>query len=612
MRLSMQTLARAQPAGDETLLAAWCRAAESSCGVHFVRRRQPAQLLSYGELFRSSREIAAGLTALPGWRAGRTAAIFLQTGPEFYRAFFGVMLAGGIPVPLYPPLRLGRLAEYHARTRQMLDAVSAQVVVTDKTIRRLLADALTGPQLAKHCFVGEELVRRGRLAEPVISGSVPEIAPLAGADQVAFLQFSSGTTVAPKAIAVTHRQVLANVSAIAQRILRAYPEDQRRTHRPVSWLPLYHDMGLVGVMLTAVCHPSDVVLIRPQDFIADPAIWLRAISDYRGTISAAPNFGYAYATERIPEEALRSLDLRSWCVALNGAEPVSAAVMEQFARRFSQAGFPRAALTPVYGLAEATLAVTFSALDAPFRRADAALPRGWRHAATGLSGTPQGGRQEQFVSVGWPVGDTELRVVDDADQPVKSGEVGRILVRGASVTQGYWGSVRAAGGKLGGGWLDTGDLGFLDDEGELYLVGRQKELIIVRGRNYLPQDVELAAQQVAGVRTGCVAAVGLLRDDTEQLWVFAEHRHNAANEAARLAEQVAAQVVAAIGLRPAKVVVVEPGTLPRTSSGKIRRNETLSQYLAGRLLPPKSVLPWQLAGAMVRSESRRLRMKYGH
>jgi fatty-acyl-CoA synthase len=568
-----------------TLGALLVRAAESERGVRFLDAREgDGRWLSYGELLARARGVAGALQVrdlAPGDRV----ALVLPTGPEFYDAFFGCVLAGLVPVPLYPPVRLGRLDEYHRRTAAMLRAAGARLVLSDRRIRRLLGRSVESAAPPLGCEAVDAL-------EP----GEPECPPVAP-DATAFVQFSSGTTVAPKPVQLTHRQVLANVAVIRDEILSAWPEGPELTHVGVSWLPLYHDMGLVGAVLVALSRPGDLVLIPPELFVARPAVWLRSLSRYRGTTSPAPNFAYALCADRIRDDELRGVDLSSWRIALNGAEPVTPGVLERFVERFAPYGLRPEALTPVYGLAEASLAVTFSELRAPFRHRVFDRSALVREAVARIA--PEG---QPLVSLGRPLPGFGIRIADAKGADLAPGSLGRVLVRGPSVMQGYLGMPEATAAALRDGWLDTGDTGFVHG-GELYLFGRAKDLLVLRGRNHAPQDVEHAVDGVPGVRTGCSAAVGLLAEsgEGEELVLFVERARRWRGRSDELAESVRRRVLERTGLAPARVHVLAAGTLPRTSSGKIRRAETRRAFLAGELAPPERVTVLRLAREMLRS-----------
>ena len=567
---------------ESTLIGLLAAAARSDRGVTFVDAAERERTFSWARILASAREVAGGLQNL-GIRPGDRVAIVHPTEPAFFDAFFGALLAGATPVPLYPPLRLGRLDEYHERTARMLRACRARLVLCDARTRRVLGETIERARPPLGCQLTAALPRR----EPTAVAPDPEA--------VAFIQFSSGTTSEPKPVLLTHRAVCANVHAILAAIVAAHPETPDHPHVCVSWLPLYHDMGLVGAVLAAIAHPGSLVLIPPELFLARPALWLRAISRHRGTISPAPNFAYALCADRVAESELADLDLGSWCVAMNGAEPVTPASLDRFRSRFSRCGLRPEALTPVYGLAEAALGVTFSELGKPFARERFDRDGLYRDGRARVS--PDG---LELVSVGRPLPGFAVRVVSEAGAPLGADRVGEVEVRGPSLMGGYDGLPAATAEALRDGWLATGDLGFLH-AGELYLCARAKDVIVVRGRNHAPQDVEQAASEVAGVRTGCVVAVGLVPDggEGEELVVFAERARGDASP--DLEERVRSRVISRTGLVPASVRLVPAGTLPRTSSGKLRRAETCRLHLLGALRPPaRAGLP-RLTLAMLRS-----------
>ena len=574
-------------------------AADGTGGLRFVDRREEAVFSPWHELHEAALRVGGALAALGVERGERVALIF-PTGSGFFAALFGILAAGAVPVPLYPPVRLGRLAEYHRRTARMIELVGAQLVLADRRIRRILGETVERARPALGCRTLAEL---------------PAAAPLAAAvavdpAELALVQYSSGTTVEPKPVALSHRAVLAQVE-----ILNAgWPRDAGVRPSGASWLPLYHDMGLIGCVFAALELPTDLTLIPPEAFVARPAIWLRTISRYRATVSPAPNFAYGLCVTKIRDDELAGVDLSSWRVALNGAEAVAPSVLRAFRDRFARWGFPAAALTPVYGLSEAALAVTFSDLGSPFvtgrfNRDALARERVARGEPDGL----------EIVSVGRLLFGFELKILREEDEPVggdssaagglisaapslAAGRVGRVWVRGPSLMEGYLGRPRATARALRDGWLDTGDLGFLH-AGELYLTGRAKDVVILRGRNYAPEEIEHAVAGVAGVRPGCVVASSWLAEGAgaEMLMLFVERSREATAEgAAALPAACSEAVLAETGLVPDRVVVLGPGTLPRTSSGKLRRQETLRQHLAGELAPPALVTALRVVGALAR------------
>jgi acyl-CoA synthetase (AMP-forming)/AMP-acid ligase II len=524
----------------ETLTEMLDAAAHSGQRLFFVDRNEVDTEVPMAAIRSRARSAAAGLRDA-GVQPGDRVALVLPTGPEFVACFFGVLYAGAIPVPLYPPVRLGKLDEYRHRTAAMLGAVQAVVVVTEERIRPLLE--ATGAS----CTTAAELDGTGHHDIQV------------SADDVALIQFSSGTTHDPKPVALTHRNLLYNIAAIADYFAAAgMPEAVG-----VTWLPLYHDMGLIGNLLTAFYLPRPLVLLPPELFLAVPAAWLRAISRHRGTVTAAPNFAFGLCLKRIRDDDLAGVDLSSWRLCLNGAELTNADVQRRFSERFKPRGFDAQAFTPVYGLAEASLAVTFKPPGDMFRVRTLA--------------------DRELVSTGRPLAGVEVEIRGDDSRALADGEVGHIFVRGPSVMAGYFGRADLTDHVLEDGWLDCGDLGFVH-EGELFVCGRTKETVIIRGANHAPQDFEAALDGLTGVRTGCAVAVGYLPADAadEALAMLVETTADAPDG---LAGDVAARVLQHTGISVGHVELLAPGTLPRTSSGKMRRLEARTRWLAGTLTP---------------------------
>jgi acyl-CoA synthetase (AMP-forming)/AMP-acid ligase II len=534
----------------DTIQRALAAAAQSGSGLTFLDAQERERALPFAEMYLRARRAAGALRAR-GVQRGDRVAIVLPTGPEFMDAFFGALFAGAVPVPLYPPVRLARLDEYHQRTARMLESVGARIVLSDARISRLLGVAVSRarPELGLQAVdLGEE---REEPAAP---------------EELALIQFSSGTTADPKPVALTQRNILCNAAAIDSFV----PRDDAQAG--VSWLPLYHDMGLIGCLLLAVVHPGPLTLLGPETFLAKPSLWLRAISRKRATLSVAPNFAYGLCARRVRDDDLKGVDLSSWKFALNGAEPVAPAVLRRFAERFAPYGFDARAFMPVYGLSEASVAVTFT----PPGRGPKTL---WRD-------------QRELASVGAPIPGVEVQIDPQS----------RIRVRGPSVMSGYFGNPAATSETLRDGWLDTGDLGFIED-GELYLSGREKDLVILRGANHAPEEFEEALDGLAGVRPGCAVAVGCVTEAGEELLLLVERSKSDPS----LEETISARVVERTGIRPHRVHLLAPGTLPRTSGGKLRRAQALRLHLAGELRAPDKVTLLRLAREAARSLAARLR-----
>ncbi|AKJ07691.1 acyl-CoA synthetase (AMP-forming)/AMP-acid ligase II [Archangium gephyra] len=549
-----------------TLNEALAAAARTPLGLVFVDAGERETLLTWAQVYGRARRFAAGLRRL-GVAPGERVALLLPTSPGFMDAFFGALLAGAVPVPLYPPVRLGRLEEYHRSTARMLEVSAAAVVLTDAKVRLLLGASVAAARPRLGCHTVEEVSREdGDLAERV------------SPESLALIQFSSGSTVDPKPVGLRQGHLMAQLAALEAEL----PPPVDRAPVGVCWLPLYHDMGLIGCLLSAVYYPGGMVLIPPEVFLARPALWLRALSRHRGFVSPAPNFAYGLCLKRVKDADLEGVDLSGWTHALNGAEPVSVETLRLFSERFSRWGFQAGSLRPVYGLSEASLAVTFP----PAGRGPRALGVDARVLATERR-VVEGARE--VVSVGRPVPGFEVQVRDELGHVLEERRVGRVFARGPSVMAGYVGHPEATARALDAeGWLDTGDLGF-EADGELFLTGRAKDLVIIRGANHAPQEFEECLEAVEGLRTGCAVALGFTPEgeNDEALLVLAEHAPGAG--AAGLEERIREAVLAGTGVKAHTVRVLEPGTLPRTSSGKLRRSEALRRYLAGELTAPRKV-----------------------
>ena len=567
----------------ETLNGMLATAAQTGESLFFVNRKEQDLEVPMARIREQALSIAADLRNR-GVGKGDRVALVLPTCPEFVECFFGVLCAGAIPVPLYPPVRLGRLDDYHRKTAAMLRAVDAAMVVTDERIRRFLGVAvdISAPRLG--CVTASSL------------GGFNSIDIEVATDDVALIQFSSGTTHDPKPVALTHANLLSNLAAIA----RYLTDDGAPKPVGVTWLPLYHDMGLIGNLLSAFYVPATLVLLPPELFVAVPAAWLRAISRHRGTVSAAPNFAFGLCLDRIRDEELEGVDLSSWRVLLNGAEAVTAGVQRRFNKRFARWGLRPSALTPCYGMAEASLGVTFKPAGTLFHSLGVDADK------LALDGVVAPGRKE-LVSVGRPLSGVQVEIRDAAGMSLPPGRVGHVFLRGPSVMMGYFGRTDLTDQAIHHGWLDSGDLGFTHD-GELYVCGRHKDVVVVRGANHAPEEFEAALEGLAGVRAGCAVAVGFVPvgEDGEALAMLVETTTDASSN---LADEVASRVQERTQIRPAQVALLSPGTLPRTSSGKLRRREARTQWLASTLSPPKKVTASRLLAAAAHGELRHARAR---
>ena len=541
----------------------------------------PEETRTYRDLVAASQHFAGRLAA-KGVRAGDRVLIVLPTSFEYVIVFFAVQLVGAIPVPSYPPAVLEKAEVAIGRLSHIASHCTARFCVTTRKLRALLGEvALAAPSIT-------ELISIERLEQ---EGPAADVAARARLEDTAFLQYTSGSTGHPKGVELTHKNLVYNIHAIGQAV--------RITRRDVavSWLPLYHDMGLIGVLLFSVYWRLPLVLMSPMAFLMRPVRWLQAISDHGGSLSPAPNFAFARCVQRVTDAERAGLDLSSWRLALNGAEPVNRATVDRFVDRFRDVGFERRTMMPVYGLAEASLAVTFTPpdVDLHFDTVD-------RAALAGGAALPgDGPGAVSIASVGKPIPGNEVVIVDEEGAVLSDRQVGHIVAHGPSVMKGYFGDPEASAKILEAGWLWTGDLGYFVD-GFLYVAGRAKDLIIIRGRNYYAEDIEVQAERVEGIRTGCVVAFGVYDEQRahDKVVLVAETRE--ADQAARatLVEQVLAQVRDACGVSIDEVVLAEPGTLPKTSSGKRQRGLTREQYLAGELGVQKTST-LGLAGVFARS-----------
>jgi 1-acyl-sn-glycerol-3-phosphate acyltransferase len=531
--------------------------------------------LSYGALNREAASVAAGLLTR-GLTPGGKVAIMLPTGRSYFVTFMGVLLAGGVPVPIYPPARPAQLADHLRRHRRILGNAQVTSMVTVPEAVRLGRLLRSRVESLREVLVPDELAASGG-AFPVVAG-----------EDVALLQYTSGSTGHPKGVVLTHTDLLANIRAMG-RAAGASSSDIF-----VSWLPLYHDMGLIGAWLSSLYFGLPLVVMPPQLFLTRPSRWLWAIHEHRGTISAGPNFAYELCLRKIEAAEIHGLDLSSWRLAFSGAEPVKADTIERFAARFAPYGLSQEAITPVYGLAEASVGLTFPPLGrGPLvdRVAREGFLRSGRAIKTGERSRPA----LRFVACGRSLPGYRLRVVDEAGSELADRQEGRIEFQGPSATSGYYRDPAATRSLFHRGWLDTGDLGYLA-HGELYVTGRVKDIIIRAGRNLHPDELEDAVGNLDGVREGCVAVFAGPAPDTgtERLVVLAETRETDDAVRADLWTRIVGVVVDLLGTPPDDVVLAAPHTVPKTSSGKIRRAAGREAYQRGAIGKRPALLWWQL------------------
>ncbi len=536
--------------------------------IRFFNETGESPFITHRALRDGAREVATGIQSL-GVTPGQRVAIMLPTGEEYFLAFFGVLYAGAVPVPIYPPMRASLLESHLQHQRKILDNCRATALIAFREAR-VPAQLMLGQveSLRSVCSVPDLRSR----------GSTLAVVPIDG-DDVGLIQYTSGSTGDPKGVVLTHANLLANIRADGKG-LEATPDDVF-----VSWLPLYHDMGLIGAWLGTLYHGVPLISMSPLQFLARPVRWLEAIQRYGGTLSAGPNFAYELCLRHVDDARLATLDLSRWRAALNGAEPVLPETIRRFTERFAICGFDPRAMMPVYGLAECAVGLAFPPLGR-----EPLINRVQREAfAARQVALPAVANDEtalEFPSAGLPLWGHEFRVVDDADRELPERHEGRLQFRGPSATTGYFENPEATARLRRGDWWETGDRAYLSG-GELFVTGRSKDLIIRAGRNIHPHEVEQVVGAVEGVRAGCVAAFGLsdAGPGTERLVVVAETRATQAHEHEVIRKQTNAALVGVLGMPPDTVALVPPGSVPKTSSGKIRRSACRDLYSAGKLGP---------------------------
>ena len=540
---------------------------------------------TYRGLMEAAREAAQGLIerdAMPGDRI----ALMLPTGRDFFVAFFAILYAGAIPVPIYPPMRLSQIEEHLRRQAGILRNAGARILITVPEARN--AAALLQAQV-------ESLTSVESVPDLSPRGAAVQL-PLSKETSTALIQYTSGSTGDPKGVVLTHANLLSNIRAMGQ-AMQATSADIF-----VSWLPLYHDMGLIGAWLGCLYFAVPLYVMSPLSFLVRPESWLWAIHRFRATLSVAPNFAYELCLNKIDDERLKGLDLSSLRMTLNGAEPVSIPTLRRFTERFAHYGFRLEAMAPVYGLAENSVGLAFSP---PGRMP--VIDRLDREALTRRSiaepAKANGQHPLEIVSVGLPISGNEVRIVDELGLELGDRHEGRLEFRGPSATSGYFRNETKTRDLFHGGWLDSGDRAYMAG-GEIFITGRIKDIIIRGGRNFYPQEIEEAIAEIKGIRKGCVAVFGVTdqASGTERLIVVAETRETDPATRTTLQERARQAVTDIAGIPPDEVVLAPPRSVPKTSSGKIRRAAARELYETGRIGEPqpaawRQILRLSLAGA---------------
>lgn len=520
--------------------------------------------VTYREMLALAEQFAATFVDV-GCKRGDRVIISMDTSHKSVAAFFGCGIAGLVPVMQSLPLGAANVPVWSRKLADAIDTVGARAVLVDSMVALAAREPVTSRE-------GCHLLTPHKLAE---ARSFDPLRP--DPHDLAYIQFTSGTTSRQKAVQITHGGLLTNLRDITDGL------ELKTTDITVFWLPLFHDMGLVSSVHLPLLHGIPSVLLPPMAFIFTPRAWLWAVHYFRGTQSAAPNFAYHICANRLTDADIAGLDLSSWRRTQNGSEFIHADTVESFQARFGPHGFKPSTMSPVYGMAECVLAATFPDVGAEPVIDEIDIDR---LAIDGIAARPgpDTERARRVVAVGRPFVDHELRIIDDEGRVLPERHQGQIQLRGPSVTPGYFGDPEATAELLDGEWLRTGDLGYVAD-GLLYVYGRSKDIIIKAGRNYQPDSIERAAAEVEGVRAGCVAAFGVFNEDggTEDLVVVFETRREAAEEVSRMVRQVSAVIKREVGLAPNRIVAVKAQCLPKTTSGKLRRNEVRNLLLAGEL-----------------------------
>jgi 1-acyl-sn-glycerol-3-phosphate acyltransferase len=570
----------AEPVRAGTLLEAFAAHVEAHGDrLHLAlwRSDEEETRITYADLDRAARRVAGGL-ALRGLEAGERVAIMLPTEPGFFSAFLGVLMAGGIPVPIYPPFRRTLLEDHLRRQAGILRNAGASVLITSGEIRAVGGLLFGLVEDLRHIELSSDLER----AKPIAEASAP--AP----DATALIQYTSGSTGDPKGVVLSHANLLANIRAMGG-VLEGSSTDVF-----ASWLPLYHDMGLIGAWLGCLYYGALTVIMPPLAFLADPARWLWTIDRHRATLTAAPNFAYELCLKNVRDEDIAGLDLGSLRMMVNGAEPVSPGTIARFTQRFSQYGFRPEAMAPVYGLAECSVGLAFPPLgrlpivDRVER--EALSLRGEAAPANLADATAL-----EFVACGQPLPGHQVRIVDERGFELPERREGRLEFKGPSATSGYFRNEEKTRALFDGEWLDSGDRAYIAS-GDIFITGRIKDVIIRAGRNIYPHELEELVGGIEGVRKGCVAVFASHdeRLGTERLVVLAETRLTDRVDLDRLRQEIMDASAALLESPADEVVLAPPRTVPKTSSGKIRRSQARVLYETGAIGRRPRALWWQL------------------
>jgi 1-acyl-sn-glycerol-3-phosphate acyltransferase len=554
--------------------------------------------LTYAELAARARAVARGLIArdvAPGDRV----ALMLPTSIDYFITFFGILYAGAVPVPIYPPMRLSQIEDHLRRQIGILRNAGACLLITMPEGRRLAG--LLRAQV-------ETLNAIESVANLEASTAPVNLPPPSGSDSIALIQYTSGSTGDPKGVVLSHSSLLANIRAMGA-VMEASSADVF-----VSWLPLYHDMGLIGAWLGCLHFAAPLYAMSPLSFLVRPESWLWAIHRFHATFSASPNFGFELCLNKISDADLEGLDLSSLRMVANGAEPVSVQTLRRFIERFGRYSFPAQAMAPVYGLAECSVGLAFPPLGRPPIIDRVNRDRLSTDGVAEPAG-PEDVKPLEIVSCGQPLPGHEIRIVDEAGRELGERREGRLEFRGPSTTRGYFRNETKTHELFHDSWLDSGDRAYMAG-GDVCITGRVKDIIIRAGRHIYPQEVEEAVAEIPGIRKGGVAVFGVTdsQTGTERVVILAETRETDATARAALEGRAQEMANDVAGTPPDEIVLAPPGTVPKTSSGKIRRSAAKELYSSGRIGAPQRALWRQILrlslagiGPQLRRLSSRLR-----
>jgi 1-acyl-sn-glycerol-3-phosphate acyltransferase len=545
--------------------------------IRLWRGEQSEDLITYSDLDRASRAVAGGLIEC-GLRAGDRVGIMLPTEADFFSAFYGVLYAGGVPVPIYPPFRRSQIEDHLRRQAGILNNAEASVLITNEQARaagKLLHGLVAS--LRGIVTIGE-LQQAPTLPTPVSATT----------ETIALIQYTSGSTGDPKGVVLSHANLLANIRAIGA-ALQASDADV-----VVSWLPLYHDMGLIGCWLGALYYGALAVIMPPLAFLADPMRWLWALHRHQATITAAPNFAFELCVKAAADEPLRGLELGSLRAVMNGAEPVSPATIRRFTECFARHDFRPEVIKPVYGLAESSVGLAFPPLErGPITDRIDRLALSRDGAA--VAAAPDDEKALEFVACGQPLPGHQIRIVDEDGREFPERREGRLQFKGPSATSGYFRNSEKTKALFDGEWLESGDRAYIAS-GDVFVTGRIKDMIKRAGRNIYPQELEDLIGGSPGVRKGCVAAFASPdpRTGTERLIVMAETRMTDPQGVDKLRQSIIEASRSLLDVAPEEVVLTPPHTVPKTSSGKIRRSAARALYESGLVRRGSWSLPLQI------------------